>query len=138
MVTPYLFAFELCINEMITQMEGIPEGEKLAIIFDRLPEFAGRAHKVVAILMATDDYKNKARLGSLRYMSKTDTRGIPLQAADVLAYETMRSLRDPDNPRWQMHELRSGYGRIAGPLYYTPEHVDAFVRRLHATAQQRP
>jgi hypothetical protein len=130
MVTPYLFAFEVCINEMLLQMESLPSEERLAFVFDNQHEFEGRAHKVRAILLGTESYRNRHRIGALTYEDKRDIRGIPLQAADVLAYEVMRSLRDSAN-RWQMEELRLGYG-ITTPVYYSPEHVTAFAQRLLA------
>ena len=131
MVTPYLFSFEACISEIVRQMDGLPEEERAGLVFDQLREFEGRAHKVRAILVACQDYKGRHRIGPLTYEDKKTPRGIPLQAADVLSYEIMRSLRDPHISRWQMDELQRGYG-IAGPAYYKPEHVAEFVRRLNA------
>lgn len=135
MVEPYLFAFEVCVDWMIAYIKDLPEYEKIAFIFDQQNEFEGRAHKVLSILVNAEQYRNRQRIGPLTYETKTTRGCIGIQAADILAYEVMRELRDPDNHRWQMTALRQGYG-IAGPRYYTAGDVIGLVERLHVVSAE--
>lgn len=131
MVTPYLFAFELCVNTMLSYIQDLPLDESVDFVFDKQREFESRAHTVREILVNCEEYRNRHRIGSLKFRGKTEARAVPIQAADVLAYEVMRELSGHAAPRWQLGALRSGLGGVA-TLYYAPAEVTGFVNRLHA------
>lgn len=135
MVEPYLFAFEMCVNSMVAYLEhGEPPRphEKIAFVFDEQNEFEGRAHKVRNILVNCEQYRNRHRIGPLTYEKDTTSGCVPIQAADILAYEVMRELRDPAVKRWQLAELRLGY--VAEPIYFAQDRVQQFLDRIHAMA----
>ena len=133
MVTPYLFAFELCVNWMLAYIEPLAADEQVTFIFDEQNEFAGRADKVHRILLNCEGYRNRQRIGPSRYAKKTTPQTVPIQAADILAYEMMRHLRDPGSRRWQFDALLRGRGGAA-LRYYGREELSAFVARLHVVS----
>lgn len=131
-IEPYLFAFELCLNRMAAYVESLPPHEQIAFVFDEQNEFEGKAHKARNLLATREEYRNRHRI-VFTYDTKTKSGFVPIQAADILAYEVMRELRDPGTTRWQMAELKLGY--VAEPRYYTPEMVRDHVNRLHAAVE---
>lgn len=133
MVTPYMFALEVCFNAMIARLKGVDESERLAFVFDQQQEYEGRAHALRAHLVENDLYPNANRLGPLTYDDKK--LAVPLQAADILAYEVMREIRDHDGPRrWQRSRLDRA--RVAHVEYFTRALLDGFVTRVHMNVAQ--
>jgi hypothetical protein len=88
---PYLVCFKSCISHIAQKMEneGLPDDWQFSVIFDR-NEFEEEAERIFYAMKDDSRYKYRHRLGSC-------TRGswqefIPLQAADLIAYESYRYL----------------------------------------------
>lgn len=91
-----------------------PTAERINFVFDEQDEFAGRAADLYAMHRTNPALAHRDRLGAMTHGVSSDL--VPLQAADVLAYEVHRQFRDgtpaPDKVRWQSVRLSEG-GRIS-------------------------
>lgn len=115
---PYLLAFQHCLIETCVHAEDVHPREKIAFVFDQQAEFHARAEKVYEGLTSSGKWPRAFRLGSLRFASKLDA--IPLQAADLLAYELRKRLDhklfDPArSERLSMGRVRR---RLINPKYF--------------------
>jgi Protein of unknown function (DUF3800) len=72
--------------------EKYPGVEKINFVFDETNQFAGRATDLLARQRARHNLVGRERLGSVTFGVSKDL--IPLQAADLLAYEVHRELRN--------------------------------------------
>lgn len=123
---PYFLAFQHLVESMTIELDEVRHigaDEKLAFFFDRQDEYKGRAKEIFESLAADDRYRSNKRIGTLTFASRLDV--IPLQCADILAYENMRYLRDyrhglAAEPRWQWELLKIS-GRVQGRIMTRPE-----------------
>ena len=83
--TPYLVAFQDVLVECLAATEGLPMSETLSVVVENQPEFSGRARLVFEQLRDKPRVPGRNRLASISFASKHDA--VPLQAADLLAYE---------------------------------------------------
>ena len=83
--TPYLIAFQDVLVECLTASEALPKSETLSVVVENQPEFSGRARLVFEQVRDKPHVPGPNRLASISFASKTEA--IPLQAADLLAYE---------------------------------------------------
>lgn len=128
-LTPYLFAFTSFINAICRRLKGHEE-KQFAMIFDQLAEVEASAQRTRARLVNNPKYEGSSRVGPLTYCDKKMT--LPLQAADILAYEVMREIRDPALRRWQRALLDKK--RAVSVEYFTSDKVAWLVSELHAEA----
>jgi hypothetical protein len=112
---PYLLAFQGAIQEMAQYREvvSLPEEERIAFVFDRRKDLTGRVTYLYDHLCGAQNMPHVKRFGSLTFDDRKRMK--PLQAADVLAYESFRYLNDriagrPE--RWQFTELRKRLGEF--------------------------
>ncbi len=127
---PYLLAFQHCLVETCIQAEDVHPREKIAFVFDQQAEFHARAEKVYDELTSSGKWPRAFRLGSLRFASKRDA--IPLQAADLMAYELRKALDhklfDPTRgERKSMARLRR---RLISPRYFNEAALHQLVKQF--------
>lgn len=105
---PYFLAFQLVV-ELIAKnakTHGVADDEKLDFVFDRT-HLKGRVGPLYDSILNSRTLDYVDRLGSLTFADKRDF--LPLQAADILAYEHFRHIDDcmlkgkPE--RWQWVEV---------------------------------
>ncbi len=110
---PYFLCFQHCIVESCHIADGLPSEEKVAFVFDRQQEFAAEATRLYNDLKDQGEWPNHERLADIvAFASKRET--IPLQVADLAAYETYKHLDNrlfhPERPiRWPMRQLGSKF-----------------------------
>jgi hypothetical protein len=131
-LTPYLFAFQGCLSAVLRRLKGHEEKE-VAFIFDRQNEFEARAQRARTTLVNDPNYRHAGRLGPLTYCDKKEA--LALQAADILAYEVMREMRDPSLKRWQRELLDKR--RPVVVEYMTEEMIADLVSKIHARAGEQ-
>lgn len=109
---PYYLAFQHAVMRMAEVLDrgGFPKGECIAFVFDQQKEYEGRAKTLYESLKRSGDLRSVNRLGSLTFDDRFTTQ--QLQAADILAYESMRhfrqlKLKGQQQVRWQFDLLRS-------------------------------
>lgn len=107
---PFFMAFQFAIKQAAYMLENfeppLPPSEKLALVFDRKSGFEGRALELFNIMKDRMELPYRDRLGSIAFGGKDQF--VPLQAADIIAYETHRYLpmrRENKTPRWPMKQI---------------------------------
>ncbi len=104
---PYFLAFQFAVELVAKNAEnhGIPSDETIAFIFDRT-HLKGRVAPLYDSLLDSKTLDFIGRLGTLAFEDKT--KFLPLQAADILAYENFRHINDcvlrGEPERWQWIE----------------------------------
>jgi Protein of unknown function (DUF3800) len=86
-----------------------PYEEPIAFVFDEQHEYARRAHDLYNQLKQGEVFQGYARLGAITF--DDSKRLVPLQAADMLAYEVHRRFRSGEQTeplRWQSVEIGNG------------------------------
>jgi len=110
---PYFLCFQHCIVESCHIADGLPAEEKVAFVFDRQQEFAAEATRLYNDLKDQREWPNHERLADIvAFASKRET--IPLQVADLAAYETYKHLDNrlfhPERSvRWPLRQLGSKF-----------------------------
>jgi hypothetical protein len=127
MVTPYLFALEGCFHAVFARLVGHEE-KQVGFIFDQEDDHEARAQIVRNQLATSSVYANAHRLGRLTYQS--NKIAVALQVADLVAYECMREIREPNSDRWQLRLLEKR--RTIHREYLDKKKVDEFLGRIDA------
>jgi len=107
---PFYLAFQFAIERMAVEINdsGIPEEEKVSLVFDQQFDYSACAAEIHCSLRESSKLEFVHRLGRISFDSRRDY--VELQAADVLAYELFRfmdgQLGGPrKRDRWQWSEL---------------------------------
>jgi hypothetical protein len=109
----YFLAFQLqaeTVVEAADRAVGLPPEDRIAFIFDETSEYEGRAYELWRTLRQSDMAWIR-RLGPITFDKSHYFPG--LQAADLLAYEVQRNIREvvwADSPgpgRWQFQALKA-------------------------------
>jgi hypothetical protein len=88
---PYFLCFQHCIIESCHVADRLPAEEKVAFVFDRQQDFAAEATRLYNDLKDQQNWPNHERLADIvAFASKRET--IPLQVADLIAYESYKHL----------------------------------------------
>ena len=130
---PYYIAFQYAVERMALVLEEnhFRRGECIAFVFDQQQEHEGKAKSLYESLQSSD-LKYVHRLGSLTFDSRFAR--LQLQAADVLAYESMRHFREGrlqgKGPRWQYRLLRSVRGRAKPEIrFFGRSQIETLAKR---------
>lgn len=128
--SPYFLLFQSVIGQLVQHRHGLMPSSRISFFFERQRGFEGTAHTVYNRMKDEGDLK--PRLGPLVYLDKADPEGVPLQAADILAYESFRYLGGED--RWQAHQLLRPMMRknLLTLKEWTPEAVE-MLHKLRST-----
>lgn len=105
-IDPYFGCLRECVKHAVNHMHGLSAEEKVELVVADHPEFRAPALELYGVLK---DGPWGPRLGSIAFASPSDV--VPLQAADLVAYELFQELRSQiDEPerqvRWPMIQLR--------------------------------
>jgi hypothetical protein len=96
--TLYYLCFQHCVSS-IAEL-ACSRGEEVAFVFDRTSEFSGTALNHYNALATSEKWQYSRWLGPIAFESKV--KFIPLQAADLVAYETFKYMHnaqyDPQRP----------------------------------------
>jgi hypothetical protein len=95
---PFYFCFEHCAREMAHWSERVAGGSDVALVYSEQLEFQNR---IQTIWSAYDRAKNIAPLSS--FATASYKKCVPLQAADLMAYECFKY--------WDALEFTDGQGR---------------------------
>lgn len=110
---PHHMCFLWCVLDAAKQMEGLPPSEKLEVFIAARPKSAGWDQAFYAA--GTEDSRLGSRLGSLTTnIFPVDV--VPLQAADLVAYELNEHVTDGRKKRWPIRQLL-GSGRASFKLH---------------------
>jgi hypothetical protein len=113
---PYYLAFQATVERMSMVLEdaGLPRDECIAFVFDQHQEYQDKAKELYDSVKCSQTLTYLHRLGSLTFDSRLCQ--LPLQAADIWAYESMRYIRDVKIKRkpirWQFERLCRNDGRV--------------------------
>ncbi len=105
---PYMHAFRGTLHTFCDQIRERPGNLRIDFVFDRHPQYGGRSEVLFRSIAALDAsrFKWRNRLGGFSRSSRFDS--MPLQAADILSYETFRRLERGGAERWQYTKLVEG------------------------------
>src|SRR5260221_10138362 len=95
-VDPYYFCFEACLQQISNWSVRHADGEIVTIVFAQRGQYDSRLIELHELYSKSSALPNN-RLGSLSFSSPKDS--IPLQAADLIAYETYRYAATPVTTR---------------------------------------
>jgi hypothetical protein len=114
----YLRVFDMEVQFITSVLDpSVPKDERIAFTFDEQNEFAFKAGEIYESLR--QNHAQRDRLGPISFQ---DSKGfVPLQAADMLAYEVHRQFRHGEKPpadtvRWQSALLSEGRRASVGFL----------------------
>jgi hypothetical protein len=116
LVDPYYICLQVCLEGAALEAASLPEEERVEVVFARAPGLVGKAADLFETFRG-GGHPLGGRLGSISFASPADV--IPLQAADLVAYELGKSIEGVKE-RWPMEELKKmnpyfqylPYGRI--------------------------
>lgn len=101
---PYMLALQLIVRRIAYQASRLPEGEQVECIFDQNEEFAGNATDLFTRIVRSPLVPHREKLRGIAFESSK--KFIPLQAADLLAFETLLAVRRKLSPGGRERELR--------------------------------
>jgi len=107
--TPYFLCFQHCIVEAAHLADGLELTERVGFTFDRNDSFASEATRLYNRMKDDPNWENRFRLAdAVAFASKRNA--VPLQAADLAAYETYKQLENklyrPEIPvRWTIRQF---------------------------------
>jgi hypothetical protein len=132
---PYFFCFFLVLEVLIRRAsQWLSESEKIALFFDEKEKVVGRA-KQYFDWHKRDKDKDK-KLISLKYASDLDM--VPIQAADILAYETakhlLNRLYDPNRAIRVSLRVLSAKNSLTGG-YHDRETLGPIIERMKRDGQ---
>jgi Protein of unknown function (DUF3800) len=96
----YHFVFEMCVEQMDRWTDRVWNGEPIAIVFSRQNEYASRAEEIWRTHQANGFWK---KLATFNYGDPKTV--LPLQAADMIAYETFQCKRIDTDEVWHQWPL---------------------------------
>lgn len=111
--TPYHFLFSSVVSRLVEHKHGMGKKDRIAFFFDRQDEFKGTAEKNYHAMKHDPRGAYSSRMGVLSFLDKDDPEAIPLQIADLVAYESYKFLTDSSTvingqkvaSRWQGRKL---------------------------------
>jgi hypothetical protein len=116
---------------MCRAIDTYPQEERISFVFDRNNEHGNRALAVYQSILRATHLPYYFRIGGLVF--EDDMRILPLQAADYLAYENFRYLKDvlygTQSERWQWQLLSKKLGKkLANLRLFDKEQLDELCR----------
>lgn len=91
MVSPYAFLGRYCMTRIFVWADQIGHADPIDLVFEKgQPESPIRSQH--SSLCRSSEVRKKFRLGDLRFEDKG--AALPLQAADVVAYELLKHFKD--------------------------------------------
>lgn len=141
---PYYLAFQHAVESMAEVLErnDFPKGECITFVFDQQKEYQGKAKALYYSLQQDRRLSYTHRLGALTFDSRLAQE--QLQAADILAYESMRFFRETKmkgqaKTRWQYDLLRSVRGpRTLELAYFDRAALNKLAKRVGWLDQDHP
>jgi hypothetical protein len=127
--TPYTACFQWAVHTVLDMASVLDPDMRVAFVHE-VNDYKGEAIEAFEFIM--ERYGRRA--ASLAFADKGEY--VPLQAADVLAYETNHMLRDPARklrPTWQALDPDDEVP-LVWVRHYGEENMGDFVRRLAAAA----
>lgn len=103
----YLLCFQSCVLEISKRADRLPKHEWTAFVAERQEEFNGQTQVMYQKIVDRPKWPNRDRLGSLSFGSGTES--IPLQAADMIAYETFKQVH---NMNFDPRPVRKSFERM--------------------------
>lgn len=106
--SPYYWCAAICLHAVKRWANKQSCQYPITLVFEKGAKESGEFQKSFKKYRTTQDYKDNYRISSLTFLDKRQS--LPLQAADILAYETWKYLcnelaANPRRPRWSMMEL---------------------------------
>lgn len=135
---PYHLCFQTCVGHIAQRAEDLPIGEKIDFVLDRNQQFGGNATNLFSMMSDDRSWKHHGRLGTIAFAPAKDF--LPLQAADLLAYESFKLLRAKLFEPWR--EIRKSMDALfALPLdgqYYDQGALVALLRGHNFEPREQP
>ena len=104
--------------------ENMPN-EQIAHIFEHGDGHEGEIRKMDELVRSGQDFRDLTGMVSFTTMGKSDSRGHPLQAADMLAYEGHKYLRDTEFETENPRKLRGSFKALLDTGKITSRYSDA-------------
>jgi hypothetical protein len=133
---PYYLVFQHLV-ELATGSQFFREtGETLGFVFDR-HHLQGSAGYMYEGMRGSKNVQNRDRMGTCAFADRVRVK--PLQAADVLAYETYRYVQDTilegKRQRWQYTELER---MVSQGHYFDEKAIERLAQSMEQQAQTKP
>jgi hypothetical protein len=112
----YHLCFEHCVQQAFSWSERFASGAPVAFVFAEQSEYQGRAQQILNAYQASSQRGSK--IASITFSSPRKL--IPLQAADLMAYEMTKSVMQPGveyKHRWAIERLMKGARGLYGGYY---------------------
>jgi len=99
---PYLACFKTCVALIAKEMDGFPPGDRFAVVVDQ-NQFDMQAVKAFYDMKDDVNFKYRSRLARCTPGSMQEI--IPLQTADLVAYEVFKRLHDRSTKESEMRKV---------------------------------
>lgn len=112
----YHLCFEHCVQQAFSWSEQFAKGAPVAFVFAEQNEYQEQAQQILRAYQASSQRGSK--IASINFASPKKV--IPLQAADLMAYEITKSVMQPGvdyKHRWAIERLLKGAGGMYGGYY---------------------
>ncbi len=123
--TPYTMCFQWVLHEIVAYLNNNLSSARVAIFHEKNDYYVEASDRFRWVKEHHDDGNN---LLSITFGTKEDY--VPLQAADVLAYESNRRLRNIDGPERQAFKALDPAGYLMKVIYYNRDNMPAIVEIL--------
>lgn len=112
----YHLCFEHCVQQAFSWSERFAKGAPVAFVFAEQNEYQEQAEQILRAYQASTERGSK--IASITFSSPQKL--IPLQAADLMAYEITKSVMQPGidyEHRWAIDRLIKGNGGLYGGYF---------------------
>lgn len=135
-LSPYSFCVNECLKRIRRWADERAVDSRIAYVFEQGSPFQGDVNDTMRMAMSDPGLKERYRIGSWVFSDKRDL--LPLQAADVYAYECWKELTnrilvaDPDQRRDRRKSLSELLRDKHGLFYSYADDLDKFAKEIEA------
>lgn len=136
--SPYYFLFHGAFSSLADHPHGLMKRNRVAFFFDRQKEYSGLCREMYAFAQNTN-WSFADRLGPLVFADKRSPEGIPIQAADFLAYESYKAFSQTllkRHVRWQMKLFIEQRERLPKAMTYIQEFDERYLALLQGALKE--
>ncbi len=128
--TPYPFCAMVCFKHIEKWAAEYPHSDPIDCIFESGTKGHGEIAKMVEELMSDEDGERlKFRLGAVRFEGKKET--LPVQAADILAYEFYREAQNGGHVTDEIRQIRKSLqglrSKVIGGTFYSRSTLEQYI-----------
>ena len=127
---PYIFCFQLVLDDILSELEKSGSNQAVAFVHEE-NEYEAMAEAAFSSMKA----QRSKHYGPMSLTFGEKRAYTPLQAADVLAFETNKRMRDPSKEGRRSFQTINARGRVRVEGF-TRENMPKLIKRLDLIAQE--